>query len=191
MVTEVSLVSLSALAVVDGEPLPREFRIFSPGINETEKGPIDFNATAAREIMAACLSRNVRMIIDLEHDSLVPERRLYRADAGDARGWFSVELRTDGSLWARDVVWSPDGERRLREKTQAYISPAALTTVRDGVRQPFKLLNVALCAQPAMHDPAALIAASRSIDLRTAKERATSYVMVQRALTKAKAKNGS
>jgi hypothetical protein len=68
--------------------------------------------------------------------------------------------------------------------------------MRDGVRQPFKLLNVALCAQPAMHDPAALIAASRSVtDLRTVKERATSYVMVSRAVSKAakilKGKHGS
>jgi phage I-like protein len=124
MVSQVSLVALSALAVVDGEPLPREFRIFAPGINETEKGPIDFNAAAACEIMAACRLSSARMVIDLEHDSLVPERRLHRADAGDARGWFTAELRADGSLWARDVVWSPDGERRLREKTQAYISPA-------------------------------------------------------------------
>jgi hypothetical protein len=47
-----------------------------------------------------------------------------------------------------------------------------------------------------MHDPAALIAASRSVtDLRTVKERATSYVMVSRAVSKAakilKGKHGS
>lgn len=187
----VALVELSALTVVDGEPLPTEFQIFASGINETEQGPIDFNAQAAQEIMAARRLSSARCMIDLEHDSLHPERRAQRADAGDARGWFSLVLRTDGSLWASDVEWSPDGERRLRERTQAYISPAALTTVRDGVRQPFKLLNVALCAMPAMYDAKALVAASSVIDLRTPQERATSYVNARKVLSMNKAKHGS
>jgi hypothetical protein len=56
--------------------------------------------------------------------------------------------------------WTPDGERRLREKTQRYISPAFLF---DSERRVTKLINVALTALPATHGTQALVAARENV----------------------------
>ncbi len=155
-----------ALDTPAGGALPSEFRIFQAGENSTAKGTFTFDARAAALVMAAYEQTNRRRLMcDVEHDSLHPERRAQRSDAGDARGWFSLALRPDGSLWACDVTWTPDGARRLTEKTQAFISPA-FTCERDGdVMRPAYVVNAALCAVPAMHDAPALVAASR-LDFR-------------------------
>jgi hypothetical protein len=166
-VTILSGVMSTALEVAEGAPLPKEFRIFKPGVNATAKGDFDYDDTARATMLAASQQRGgVRYMIDLEHDSLHPERRAQRADAGDARGWFSLDFRPDGSLWACRVEWTPDGARRLKEKTQAYISPAFKHVVDDGKFHPLELVNAALCAVPAIHDAPALVAASR-LDFRT------------------------
>lgn len=162
MLAVLSGVMSTALEVADGSPLPTEFRIFAPGVNRTAKGDFDYDDAARATMLAAAQQRGgVRFMIDLEHDSLHPERRAQRADAGDARGWFSLDFRPDGSLWAVNVQWTPDGARRLTEKTQAYISPAFKHVIDDGAFRPLELVNAALCAVPAMHDAPALVAASR------------------------------
>lgn len=162
MVTVLSGVMSTALEVAEGAPLPTEFRIFAPGVNKTAKGDFDYDDTARATMLAAAQQRGgVRYMIDLEHDSLHPERRAQRSDAGDARGWFSLDFRPDGSLWACRVEWTPDGARRLTEKTQAYISPAFKHVVDGGTFHPLELVNAALCAVPAIHDAPALVAASR------------------------------
>jgi hypothetical protein len=166
MVTVLSGVMSTALEVAPGAPLPTEFRIFKPGVNATAKGDFDYDDTARATMLAASQQRgSVRYMIDLEHDSLHPERRAQRADAGDARGWFSLDFRPDGSLWACRVEWTPDGARRLNEKTQAYISPAFKHVIEGGSLHPLELVNAALCAVPAIHDAPALVAASR-LDFR-------------------------
>jgi phage I-like protein len=165
-VTVLSGVMSTALEVAPGAPLPTEFRIFKPGVNATAKGDFDYDDTARATMLAASQQRgSVRYMIDLEHDSLHPERRAQRADAGDARGWFSLDFRPDGSLWACRVEWTPDGARRLNEKTQAYISPAFKHVIEGGSLHPLELVNAALCAVPAIHDAPALVAASR-LDFR-------------------------
>ncbi|HVW28102.1 MAG TPA: phage protease [Polyangiaceae bacterium] len=134
---------------------PTEFRLFKYGVNETAKGPVLFDATAANEVMAAYEQHGVDLMIDLEHQSLEAP---VRADSFDARGWFQLELRSDGSLWAVNVRWTPDGARRLAEKTQRYISPAFYTGENGRVEE---LINVAICAMPATHGALPLVAASR------------------------------
>jgi hypothetical protein len=157
------LASGAALDVGAGEPLPTEFQIFAAGENATTKGVALFDAEAARSVMAAYEAHGVDLMIDLNHDSLEKSALAMRADASDARGWFKLELRADGSLWAVDVRWTPDGERRLREKTQRYISPAFAESrhldMPDDAR-PRLLVNVALCAAPATHNAPALVAAT-------------------------------
>src|SRR4051812_24490992 len=103
--------------------------------------------------------QGVDQMIDLNHDSLDPATRRARADAGDALGWYKLELRQDGSLWATDVRWSPDGAARLLAKKQRYISPAFLQNEKDG--RVCEIINCALVGMPAMHDAPALVAASR------------------------------
>lgn len=176
---------LSAITVPDDAtaPLPAEFLIFPAGTHESSKGAYTFDAEAARDVMAAYQQKSVDMMADLEHDSLSDEARTFRNNAGDAMGYFKLELRADGSLWAVDVKWSAEGERRLRGKLQRYISPAFLVDKKTG--RIVKLLNVAICADPATYGAEPLVAASRR-DLRTPTERAIAYGMVQRALAKAR-----
>jgi phage I-like protein len=57
-----------------------------------------------------------------------------------------------------NVRWTPDGARRLQERTQRFISPAF---AHEGDR-PTKLVNCALVSQPATHGAHALVAASKT-----------------------------
>lgn len=144
-----------AFDVASGDTLPTEFRIFTAGVNESSKGRTLFDDEAAAAVMAAYQKHGADLMIDLEHDAAGPAMR---SDSHDARGWFRLEMR-NGELWAVDVRWTPDGARRLTEKTQRYISPLFLQSKKTG--RVVDLLNVALCAAPAMHDAPALVAASR------------------------------
>ena len=145
------------MATVD---LPREFRLFRAGSNRTSKGTFLFDTEAARSVMAAYRQAGTDVMIDLEHQSLSADASA-RPDSADARGWFKLELR-NGELWAVNVTWTPDGARRLSERTQRYISPTFLhDALPDGSKRVVELLNVALVAMPATHSPHELVAASR------------------------------
>jgi phage I-like protein len=141
---------------IAAEGLPSEFKLFGPGWNDSTKGAVLFDAKAAELVMAAYHEHGTDLMIDLEHQSLLSLENAAsaRADACDARGWFSLELRSDGSLWAVVNSWTPDGERRLREKTQRYISPAFLT---DETGRVTEIINCAIVAMPATHGAEALV----------------------------------
>lgn len=147
-----------ALSLGDAGELPTEFRLFVKGWNETENGRFLFDDDAAAAVMAAYRDWGVDLAIDLEHQML--------DDAGsdptarDARGWCKLELRGDGSLWAVDVRWTPDGAARLEAKRQRYVSPA-FEIDRD-TKRVTKVINVAITAMPATHRTPALVAASAS-----------------------------
>jgi phage I-like protein len=151
----------SALPLVDdaAAPLPHEFKLFDAGVNRTLHGDFTLDAAGAAAIMAAYKKRGVDYPIDLQHDSLDPDKRLMRADAADSMGWFAPAVRPDGSLWATQVRWSSEGERRLRGRLQRYTSPAA--TYDRKTRRVIGLLNAALCSDPATYQNAPLVAASR------------------------------
>lgn len=153
-------VKLRVLALISfvGSTPPSEFLIFRPGLNPNTNGPPAlFDAEAATAVMAAYERNGVDLMIDLNHESLDAP---LRADSKDARGWFKLSLRPDGSLWAVDVRWTPDGARRLTEKTQRYISPAF--SADDATERVLELVNVAICAMPAAYDAPALVAAARA-----------------------------
>jgi phage I-like protein len=151
-----SLASLGARSVeiaIDGDKPPTEFRLFKAGENETTKGVFIFDAKAAEMVLAAAQQRGgVDYPIDLEHLSLDEDSRNFDPDA---RGWFKLAVR-NGELWAVDVRWTPDGMRRLSERTQRYVSPAFLTDDEGRVSE---VVNVALVAMPATHGTPALVAA--------------------------------
>ena len=149
-----SRVLCSDVAGVAGTAPPTEFRIFKVGENPTTKGVFLFDAAAAQAVMAAYQAQGVDYMIDLEHQALGDPNR---ADSADARGWFKLELR-NGELWAVDCKWTPDGARRLAEKTQRYTSPAFLA---DESGRVVELINVALVAMPATHGAAPLVAAAK------------------------------
>jgi phage I-like protein len=139
---------------VDG--MPSEFRIFQRGINETSKGNFLFDDKAAKLVMTAYRKHGVDLMIDLEHLSLDEESRAFDPDA---RGWCQLEVRKDGSLWAVNVRWTPDGERRLRNRLQRYVSPTFLADEKS--RRISAIFNIAICATPATHNTPALVAASK------------------------------
>lgn len=162
MVATLSRVFCSALELAEGAPLPAEFLLFRAGPNETSKGVFVFDAAAATAVLAHYKREGVDLMVDCEHDSLSDKARAMRSDAGDALGWYQLELRVDGSLWASNVRWNAEGERRLRAKTQRYISPAfTVTEGDDGAMRVSAVINAALTAIPATHSAPALVAASR------------------------------
>ncbi len=146
----------SDISPAAGATPPTEFRIFKAGENPSTKGVFLFDDAAAKAVVAAYQAQGVDYMIDLEHHALGDANR---EDSADARGWFKLALR-NGELWAVDVKWTPDGARRLSEKTQRYISPAFLAE-EEGARI-CELINVALVAMPATHGAPALVAAART-----------------------------
>ena len=154
----------STIDVADDGALPTEFRIFAPGVNETSKGKFIFDSESAASVLKAYALGEIDLMIDLNHDSLDENAETRREDARDARGWFKLALRPDGSLWAVDVRWTPDGADRLRQKKQRYISPAFAESKHLGLEddgRPRELVNVAICAMPATYNAPALVAAAR------------------------------
>lgn len=138
-----------------GDEPPTEFRLFKAGPNKINGKVFLFDQEAANSLMATYEDRGTDVMIDLEHYALKPEA-LARADAPDARGWAQLQLRA-GELWAVNVKWTPDGERRIREKTQRYVSPAFRT---NEAGQIVELVNVAMVAMPGTHSAPALVAAT-------------------------------
>ncbi len=135
---------------------PKRFRIFSAGLNTGTKGQVLFDEQAANDVMAAYAERNgVKVMIDLEHMSLDDEAPNWDTDA---RGWAKLQV-INGELWATDVEWTPDGEKRLDNKTQRYISPAFARNPET--KRVLKLFNIALVGQPATNAAQDLLAASR------------------------------
>jgi hypothetical protein len=146
------------LALDDGAPLPTEFLLFVKGWNETENGRFLFDDVAAKSVMQAWETWGVDLMIDLEHQMLYVAPGSPDPTARDARGWCGLELRADGSLWAVNVRWSPDGAQRLAERRQRYVSPAFETDPKT--KRVLRMINVAITAMPATHNTPALVAAS-------------------------------
>jgi hypothetical protein len=134
---------------------PTEFRIFAAGMNRTSNGDGLFDEQAARDVMARFQTHGVDVMIDLEHLSLDDEGPNFDPDA---RGWCRLEVR-NGELWATNVKWTADGEARLREKRQRYISP--VFEYEKATRRITNVLNIAITAMPATHKIAPLVAASQ------------------------------
>lgn len=148
----------ACLAVGAAGELPTEIRLFTPGVNQTEKGPFLFDAEAAKRVMAHFLARGVDVMFDLEHLSTDDEAPNYDPDA---RGWGKLEVR-NGELWATGVTWTPEGAQRLTEKRQRYVSPfLSWEETDDGQRRIVEIVNIAICANPATHDAPELVAASK------------------------------
>lgn len=158
--------TLSIDAGPEGVP-PTEFRIFAAGANPTENGyTVLFDAEAAAAVMAAYERHGVDRMIDLEHLSLDQDAPHYDPDA---RGWAHLEVRRDATgapeLWAVHVRWTPDGESRLREKRQRYISPAF--TRDPKTNRVTEVLNIAIVAMPATRQAQPLVAASLDTNAST------------------------
>jgi len=139
-------------------PLPTEFEIFAAGVNDSYNGPCLYDAAAEQAVFMAYREHGVRLIVDLEHDAL---GCCDRSDARDARAWFDLEAR-EGALWAVNVEWTEDGQRRLLGRTQRYISPAFLCGTEEEPLRVTRLINVALCSMPATYGITPLVRGTRA-----------------------------
>jgi phage I-like protein len=143
--------------VIAGDTPPTEFRIFTAGINESQKGSVLFDDLAAKLVMASYKRWGIDLAIDLEHGMVDVAPGAADPTARDARGWCKLEVR-NGELWAVDVKWTPDGIKRLTNKTQRYISPCFDRDVKT--KRVVEMFNIALTAIPATNQAPALVAAN-------------------------------
>ncbi len=163
-----SLHGLAALSVrpvmqlPDGEEPPREFRVFSLGVNETEKGPFLWDEVAAAMCMDFWKTRRVDLPMDWEHQALAEP-----PIQAPAAAWWDPEIR-DGELWATNIRWTPDAEEQIRKKEYRYFSPAF--TFDAETTRPNRFINVALTNIPAMDAIAPLVAASAATTPKETKE---------------------
>jgi len=144
-----------------GDEPPSELRVFESGWNDTTKGRFLFDGEAAQSVIAAYQEHGADVMFDLEHLSLESPQESRNFDP-DARAWAKLELR-DGALWAIGIRWTPDGERRLRERTQRYISPAFDVDSKTG--RIVSLVNVAITSLPATHGLQPLVAATERMQM--------------------------
>ena len=145
-VDHLRLIRLSAI----GDEPPVEFRIFAAGVNESSKGPCIFDDDAARSVMATYEREGIDLMLDLEHAAV-------SGGSTDALAWYQLAVRSS-ELWAVNVRWTPEGEARLLEKRQRYISPAFMVDENDRVTH---VINCALTSLPATYHAPALVAASK------------------------------
>lgn len=139
---------LTASSVDPGDGnLPSEFRIFNAGVNTSTHGSVTFTEASAKSVMDEYRLHGAQLPLDLEHLALDPDAPNFRSDA---MAWFDLAVRKDAKgqseLWAVNVKWTPEGERRLREKSQRYTSPAFFTNAEGEV---VRVVNVALTSLPA------------------------------------------
>lgn len=139
---------------IDGENPPDKFLLFRKGENSSTKGTVIFDDVSATAVMERFKEHGADLLLDLEHLSLDDYAPNYRTDAC---AWFKLAV-IDGALWAVDVRWTPEGIERLQNKRQRYTSPAFMTDDKGRV---IEVVNCALCAMPATHQLAPLIAATR------------------------------
>jgi hypothetical protein len=148
------------LNAAEGDEPAREVRLYHYGWNDDTTGSLLFNEEAARLVMAAFKRKQVDGMVDLEHMSLDDTAPNYDADA---RGSYKLEVRKDAKgkpeLWAV-IDWAPEGEQRIREKRQRYLSPVVFFD--KDTKRIARIFNIALCANPATHGAQPLIAASES-----------------------------
>lgn len=135
--------------------------MFSEGWNDTTKGRFLFDGEAAQSVIAAYQEHGADVMFDLEHLSLESPQESRNFDP-DARAWARLEMR-GGELWAVGIRWTPDGDRRLRERTQRYISPAF--DVDPNTKRIVSLVNVAITSLPATHGLQPLVAATERMQM--------------------------
>lgn len=137
-----------------GPSVPTEFRLFAPGSNATMKGAIVMNEQAGRNILAAMAEHgSTQLPIDYDHGQVSGGY----AGAGVAAGWFVPEVRSDSSLWATDVKWTPRALAALSAREYRFFSPAVYLNEK---REIARLVNIALTNLPATRNQLPLVASA-------------------------------
>jgi phage I-like protein len=126
----------------------------------------------------------VRYVLDLEHKSLDPVATSLTRDASNACAWFDLEVR-GGDLFAVRVEWTEDGARRLRAKSQRYVSPAFY---KDETGRPIELVNAGLVSMPAQHGMPALASRAVKVPVSAATQEKASALLERLAAAEAAGK---
>lgn len=138
----------------EGDQVPTEFRIFSMGVNESEKGSFLFDAQSADSVMDEYRRHDKPMLLDFNHGTTyaapTPEQAI-------AAGEFVPEVRTDG-LWATGIKWTDRAAAALKAREYRLFSPYFEHDPKT--RRVLRLINVALTNLPALDGIAPLMAAS-------------------------------
>ena len=146
--------SYLSLDVAIGDDLPIEFRIFSTGVNRSEKGDFLFDAASAASVMAEYLAHGKALLFDFNHGTTLP---MPSVEQGIAAGEFVPEVRADG-LYATRIKWTPRAQELLRAKEYRFFSPYFMHDEKTG--RILRLINCALTNLPALDGIAPLVAAS-------------------------------
>lgn len=140
------------LAIPSGK-IPKEFLIFSDGTNETTKGPVVWNASAAESVFAReeDIGRDL-VPFDYGHGQIGFIQTLETAKAG---GWFKL-ARRGKDLWATEVDFTPAATKALTDREFRFFSPAVFVDTKTHEVREFT--NIALTNLPATKNQEPLIA---------------------------------
>lgn len=127
---------------IGAEP-PKEFRIFSWGLNLTKKGPVYLTKEGAKQIIDTYKKDGHALVFDKDHRMINPNAS---ADDIESQGYFRLDLRDDG-IWAVDIEWVPEAAKKISEGKWGFFSPAVWKTRLTNVLT--KVLNIALTNLPA------------------------------------------
>lgn len=157
------LVLLGALGYEDGKDPPNEWRVFSYGLNSSDKGEFLFDEKAAEMVMAAFAKKGSTLTMDYEHQALAAPRNGQPAP-NSCYSWVP-QIRTNGEgkpeLWATSAKWTDRASGLIRAKEYLYFSPAFET---DKSKRVTRIVNMALTNIPALDNLEPLVAASRAND---------------------------
>lgn len=127
---------------------PSAFRILSAGLNDTRKGPLLFDDSAAQSVMSEFATGKVDLPIDYAHAMARPSTTAPTEQI--AAGWFQPEVR-NGELWASNVTWTPRGRAAVESREFRYTSLwGDVEPAKSGDEMRLtRLRNVALTNTPA------------------------------------------
>lgn len=150
------------LQPVEGKA-PSEFRIFSYGVNTSDKGDFKFDEKAAADVMAAFAKKGSALTMDYEHQALNASINGHPAP-NSCMAW-TPTIRTDAAgkpeLWATNVKWTDKAAGMIAAGEYIHFSPAFEADPKSMRIE--RIINMALTNIPALDNQAPLIAASAGV----------------------------
>jgi phage I-like protein len=142
----------------DGKPVS-EFVIFDAGANDSDYGPIEFDAIAAAFILSNDEDKGNPLQFDFNHGMA---KQYATAEEGKSAGTFEIAVR-DGALWAVNCQWTKEAYARIEAREYNLFSPwFTYITGDDGVCRPYKLYNVAILNMAGLNGITQLAVAAAS-----------------------------
>lgn len=147
--------------------LPTAIRIWVPGENPLVDGGSDlFDETSAQLLREQQETSGRRFSFDYNHATFRSDDAKDPAQAAEAAGWHTLEIRDNGECWLRVEEWiDPAGERILSKKYR-YLSPVFDA---DETGRIIRYTNCALTNVPMTLNAVALRARAESKTMDLAK----------------------